>query len=94
MSVVEYDTKFSQLMKYAPHMVVTDNMEAKWVANGLKEYLFRTVPLIRTSTYSDNLDKALRLRHGPKRSKLSENLVRKLRQEDKCLDSLKLFGKE
>ena len=32
------------------------------------------------------------LRRGLKRGKLSENLARKLRQVDKCLDSLKLLG--
>ena len=41
-------------------MVMTDNMKAKRFANGFKEYLFRVVPLIRTSTYSDVLDTALR----------------------------------
>ena len=37
MSVLEYDTKFNQLARYAPHMVVTDNMKAKRFANGLKK---------------------------------------------------------
>ena len=41
-------------------MVVTDNMKVKRFANGLKEYLFRAVPLTRTSIYSDVLDTALR----------------------------------
>ena len=40
-------------------MVVTDNMKAKRFANGLKKYLFRVVPLKKTSTYSDILDTAL-----------------------------------
>ena len=60
MSVLDYDTKFNQLARYAPHMVMTDNMKAKRFANGLKEYLFRAVSLTRTSTYSDVLDAALR----------------------------------
>ena len=60
MSVLDYDTKFNQLARYAPHMVMTDNMKAKRFANGLKEYLFRAIPLTRTSTYSDVLDTALR----------------------------------
>ena len=60
MSVLDYDTRFNQLARYAPHMVVTDNMKAKWFANGLKEYLFRAVPLTRTSTYYYVLDTALR----------------------------------
>ena len=29
MLVLEYDTKFNQLARYAPHMVVIDNMKAK-----------------------------------------------------------------
>ena len=41
-------------------MVVTDNMKAKRFENGLKEYLFKAVPLTRTSIYSDVLDIALR----------------------------------
>ena len=60
MSVLDYDTKFNQLARYAPHMVMTDNMKAKRFTNGLKEYLFRVIPLTRTSTYSDVLDTALR----------------------------------
>ena len=59
MSVLDYNTKFNQLARYAPHMVMTDNMKAKRFANGLDEYLFRVVPLKRTSTYSDVLDMAL-----------------------------------
>ena len=59
MSVLDYDTKFNQLVRYASHMVMTNNMKAKRFANGLEEYLFRAVPLTRTSTYSDVLDKAL-----------------------------------
>ena len=51
MSVLDYDTKFNQLVRYAPHMVLTKNMKAKRFANGLKEYLFGVVPLTRTSTY-------------------------------------------
>ena len=59
MLVLDYDTKFNQLTRYTPHMVMTNNMKAKRFANGLKEYLFRAVPLTRTSTYSDVLDTAL-----------------------------------
>ena len=59
MSILDYDTKFNQLVRYAPHMVITENMKAKRFANDL-EYLFGVVPLTRTSTYSDVLDTALR----------------------------------
>ena len=59
MSVLDYDTRFNQLVKYASHMVMTNNMKAKRFVNGLREYLFRAVPLTRTSTYLDVLDMAL-----------------------------------
>ena len=59
MSVLDYDTRFNQLARYAPHMVVTDNMKAKQFANGLREYLFRAISLTRTSIYSDVLDTTL-----------------------------------
>ena len=95
MSVLDYDTKFNQLVRYAPHMVITENMKAKRFANDLEEYLFGVVPLRRTSTYSDVLDTALCFEaRAKKRDKLSKNLTRKLRQGDKCLDSLKLMGQE
>ena len=73
-------------------MVMTYNMKAKRFANGLEEYLFRAVPLTRTSTYSDVLVRPCVLKHGLKRDKLNKNLERKLRQGDKCLNSLKLLG--
>ena len=59
MLVLDYDTRFNQLARYAPHIVVTDNMKAKRFANGLREYLFRAVPLTKTFTYSDLLDTTL-----------------------------------
>ena len=59
MLVLDYDIRFNQLASYAPHMLVTVNMNAKRFANGLKEYLFRAVPLTRTSTYSNILDTTL-----------------------------------
>ena len=59
MLVLDYDTKFNQLARYAPHMVMTDNIKAKRFANGLEEYLFRAAPLTMTSIYSDVLDMTL-----------------------------------
>ena len=44
MSVLDYDTKFNQLVRYAPHRAMTENMKAKRFAKGLEEYLFRAVP--------------------------------------------------
>ena len=55
MTVIEYDAMFNKLAKYAPHLVVT----TKRFVNGLRDYLFKVVPVSRTSTYSDVLDAAL-----------------------------------
>ena len=59
MSVLDYDTKFNQLVRYTPHMVITENMKVKRFVNDLEEYLFGVVPLTRTSTYSDVLHTTL-----------------------------------
>ena len=92
MSVLDYDTKFNQLARYAPHMVMTDNMKAKRFTNGLKEYLFRAVPLTRTSTYSDVLDTSLRFEARAKERQIEQEPQKKAKTGDKCLDSLKLLG--
>ena len=68
MSILDYDIRFNQLARYAPHIVMIDNMKAKRFANVFREYLFRVVPLTRTSTYSDVLDTALHFEaHAKKR---------------------------
>ena len=72
MSVLDYDTKFNQLTRYAPHMVMTANMKAKRFTNGLMEYLFRAVPLIRTSTYSNVLDTTLRFEAQAKERQIEQ----------------------
>ena len=57
MSVLDYDAKFNQLVRYAPHRVMTENMKAKRFVEGLEEYLFRAVPfdknlhILRCSRY-------------------------------------------
>ena len=60
MSVIEYNTMFNKLAKYAPHLVATDNMKTKRFANGFRDYLFKVVPISRTSTYPNVLDATLR----------------------------------
>ena len=79
MLVLDYDTKFNQLTRYAPHMVMTNNMKAKRFANGLKEYLFRVVPLTRTSTYSDVLDTALSFEARAKKRQIEQEPRKKVK---------------
>ena len=79
MSVLDYDTKFNQLVRYAPHMVVTENMKAKQFTNGLKEYLFGVVPLTKTSTYSDVLDTVLRFEARAKKRQVEQKPQKKVK---------------
>ena len=79
MSVLDYDTKFNQLARYAPYMVMTNNMKAKRFANGLEEYLFRAVPLTKTSTYSDVLDTALRFEAQTKERQIEQEPQKKVK---------------
>ena len=57
MSVLDYDTKFNQLVRYESPRVMTENMKARRFAKGLEEYLFRAVPfdknlhILRCSRY-------------------------------------------
>ena len=60
-------------------MVMTNNMKTKWFANGLKEYLFRTVPLTRTSTYSDVLDTALHFEARAKERQIEQEPRKKVK---------------
>ena len=82
-SVLDYDTSFNQLARYAPHMVVTDNIKPKRFVNGLREYLFRVVPLTGTSTYSDVLDTTLRFEARVKKRQVEREPRNKAKTERK-----------
>ena len=92
MSVLDYDTKFNQLARYAPHMVMTDNMKAKRFANGLKEYLFRAVHLTRTSTYSDVLNTALHFKVRAKERQVEQEPRKKAKTEGQMFKQSEATG--
>ena len=79
MLVLDYDTKFNKLTRYAPHIVMTNNMKAKWFANGLKEYLFRAVLLTKTSTYSNVLNTALHFEVQSKERQIEQEPRKKVK---------------
>ena len=60
-------------------MVITENMRAKRFANGLEEYLFRAVPLTRTSIYSDVLDIALHFEARAKERQIEQEPRKKVK---------------
>ena len=73
-------------------MVMTNNMKAKWFANGLKEYLFRAVPLTMTSTYSDVLDTALHFEARAKERQIEQKPRKKVKTRRQVFRQPKATG--
>ncbi|WRX23329.1 zinc finger protein [Theobroma cacao] len=58
MTVSEYDIKFTQLTRYAPYLVSTEEMKIQRFVDGLVEPLFRAVASRDFTTYSAAVDRA------------------------------------
>ncbi|XP_062012153.1 uncharacterized protein LOC133728711 [Rosa rugosa] len=58
MTVIEYETKFTKLSRFAPHMVDTDDKKARRFIGGLNSNIRRMVTQ-RGITYEEAVDKAL-----------------------------------
>ncbi|XP_028078878.1 probable terpene synthase 2 [Camellia sinensis] len=58
-SVVEYDAKFIELARFAPHMVDTDYKKAQEFDGGLDMEVFDRVGILKLPTYVEVLDRAL-----------------------------------
>ncbi|EOY18975.1 Uncharacterized protein TCM_043522 [Theobroma cacao] len=56
MTVFEYDAQFTQLSRYAPYLVSSEEIRVNWFMVGLLEYLFRVVASQRFDSYSDAVD--------------------------------------
>ncbi|EOY08659.1 DNA/RNA polymerases superfamily protein [Theobroma cacao] len=61
MTVSEYDIKFTQLARYAPYLVSTEEMKIQRFVDGLVEPLFRAVASRDFTTYSAAVDRAQRI---------------------------------
>ncbi|KAH7860538.1 hypothetical protein Vadar_014671 [Vaccinium darrowii] len=59
MSTAEYDKKFTELSRYAPHLVATDTLRAQRFVNGLNDKYRLQVKLSGKRTYTDVLNVAL-----------------------------------
>ena len=53
-----YEAKFSELSRFAPHMIATEAMKAKKFERGLRPYLRSHVSMFRHETYAEVYDKA------------------------------------
>ncbi|XP_040369350.1 uncharacterized protein LOC121051250 [Rosa chinensis] len=58
MTVIEYETKFTKLSRFAPHMVDTDDKKVRRFIGGLNSNIRRMVTQ-RRITYEEAVDKAL-----------------------------------
>ncbi|XP_028057446.1 uncharacterized protein LOC114261374 [Camellia sinensis] len=59
MSVAEYEAKFTELVRFAPHMVDTDYKKARKFEGGLELEVFDRVGVLKLPTYVEVLDRAL-----------------------------------
>lgn len=60
-SVAGYDKKFTDLSRFAPHMVATDALRAQRFVEGLNDELRPQVKMLRLQTYADVLNVSLML---------------------------------
>ena len=56
MSVVEYESKFTELARYAPHMVDTDYKKARKFEGGLNVEILDRINVLKLLKYVDVLD--------------------------------------
>ncbi|XP_028114161.1 uncharacterized protein LOC114312145 [Camellia sinensis] len=59
MSVAEYEAKFTELARFAPHMMDTDYKKAQKFEGGLMLEVFDQVRILKLPTYVEVLDRAL-----------------------------------
>ena len=59
MSVAEYETKFTELARYAPHMVDTEYKKARKFEGGLNVAILDRINVLKLPTFVGVLDRAL-----------------------------------
>ncbi|GFZ16761.1 hypothetical protein Acr_26g0000310 [Actinidia rufa] len=58
-TITEYEAAFTNLAKYAPHLVATDEMRARRFEDGLRYEIKRVIRPLVLPTYADVLDRAI-----------------------------------
>ncbi|XP_028106611.1 uncharacterized protein LOC114305682 [Camellia sinensis] len=59
MTIIEYKAKFTELARFAPHMVDTDYKKARKFEGGLRDDILEKVNVLKLETYVDVLDQAI-----------------------------------
>ncbi|WRX16502.1 Retrotransposon gag domain - like 10 [Theobroma cacao] len=81
MMVSEYDIKFTQLSRYAPYLVSTEEMKIQRFVDGLVEPLFRVVASQDFTTYSTAVDCAQRIEMRTSESRAARDRAKRARTE-------------
>ncbi|XP_028097430.1 uncharacterized protein LOC114297233 [Camellia sinensis] len=58
-SMAEYEAQFTELARFAPHMVDTDYKKARQVEGGLRDPILDKINVLKLPIYVDILDRAL-----------------------------------
>ena len=59
MTVDQYEAKFTELSRFAPQLIVTEEEKALMFQDGLKPYLNNKISILKLSVYSKVVDRAL-----------------------------------
>ncbi|EOX94130.1 DNA/RNA polymerases superfamily protein [Theobroma cacao] len=81
MTVSEYDIKFTQLARYAPYLVSTEEMKIQRFVDGLVEPLFRAVASRDFTTYSAVVDRAQRIEMRTSESRAARDRAKRGKTE-------------
>ncbi|EOY18885.1 DNA/RNA polymerases superfamily protein [Theobroma cacao] len=81
MTVSEYDIKFTQLARYAPYLVSTEEMKIQRFVDGLVEPLFRAVASRDFTTYSAAVDRAQRIEMRTSESRATRDRAKRGKTE-------------
>ena len=59
MTVAEYEAKFTELARFAPHVIDTDYKKARHFEGGLRSDILDSVNVLKLETYIGVLDQAI-----------------------------------
>lgn len=76
MTVAEYEAKFTELARFAPHQVDTERRKARRFEQGLKPWIYNKVAVLEIDNYADLVHKAII-------AEIGNEVVQKYRDEKK-----------
>ena len=80
MTVAQYDAEFHRLARFGPSLVTTEKDRAKKFINGLKLTIQKDLAICNIETYSEALDKALRIERSQNQLNQYQESERKKRK--------------